>query len=443
MTRAENLRRLLAPSSVAFIGGNDAAIAAEQCAKMGFAGPIWGVNPRRETLGGQPCVPRLAELPGVPDAVFLAVPRQAAIETVAELRRMGCGGVVCFTAGFGELGAAGAALERDLVAAAGEMALVGPNCYGLLNFVQGAALWPFGFGGGRVERGIALITQSGMLGSNLTMNRRQAPLAYVIAAGNQAMLGIEDYLEVLVEDPAVAAIGLHVEGLRDVPRFADAALRAIEAGVPIAVLKSGSSEIGARLTVSHTGSLSGRDEVYQALFDRLGIIRVESPACSLLGNPQAGCDRRRAAGKRRLMGFTASGGDCTFLADHAERLGLAFPAPAPEIARHLPEIATLSNPLDYTTVLWGQGDEAGRPVRRGLRRGHRRGPPGPGLPAPGFGLRQRGLQRRRQGLHGRRQGAPDCRPRWSAACRRTSTGRPAEDDRRGRRRPAPGAARRR
>ncbi|MEM7226431.1 MAG: acetate--CoA ligase family protein [Pseudomonadota bacterium] len=355
MTRQANLKRLLAPKCVAFIGGDDAAIAAGQCARMGFAGPIWGVNPKRADLGGQPCFASLADLPAVPDAVFLAVPRQAAIETVAALRDLGCGGVVCFTAGFGELGAEGAALERDLVTAAGEMALVGPNCYGLLNFVQGAALWPFGFGGGRVERGIALITQSGMLGSNLTMNRRQAPLAYVISAGNQAMLGIEDYLEVLADDPTVDAIGLHIEGLRDVQRFSEAALKAVQAGRPIVVLKSGSSEIGRRLTVSHTGSLSGRDEVYQALFDRLGIIRVNSPAqlletlklLAIAGVPRG----------RRLMGFTASGGDCTFLADHAERLGLDFPAPASEVAQHLPEIATLSNPLDYTTVLWGQGEK--------------------------------------------------------------------------------------
>ena len=75
------------------------------------------------------------------------------------------------------------------------MALVGPNCYGLLNYVRGVALWPFAFGGGRVERGVAIVTQSGMLGSDITMNRRSVPLAYVVSAGNQAMLGVEDYLE--------------------------------------------------------------------------------------------------------------------------------------------------------------------------------------------------------------------------------------------------------
>ena len=192
------------------------------------------------------------------------------------------------------------------------------------------------------------------------MNQRSAlPLAYLISAGNQAVLGIEDYLEVLVEDDAVSAVGLHIEGLRDVPRFAAAAIRALERDIPIVVLKSGSSEIGARLTVSHTGSLSGSDQAYQALFERLAIVRVAAPnqlleslkMAALAGLPEG----------RRLIGFTASGGDCTFLADQAERLGLLFPEPSPNtteaIAGHLPEIATVSNPLDYTTPLWGREEK--------------------------------------------------------------------------------------
>lgn len=357
--RRQNFSRLLAPRHAAFIGGDDAAIAAQQCRAMGFDGPVWGVNPHRQSLGGQPCVARVEDLPEAPDAAFLAVPRGLTVEIVEALRRMGAGGAVCFAAGFGELGDEGAALEESLVAAAGEMALVGPNCYGLLNYVQGVALWPFAFGGARVERGIAVVTQSGMLGSDITMNQRSVPLAYVVSAGNQAMLGIEDYLEVLVDDPAVTAIGLHIEGLRDVPRFCDAAIRALEATVPIVVLKSGTSEIGRRLTVTHTGSLAGEDEVYQALFDRLGIVRVDTPVqlletlkmLSLAGVPKG----------RRLAGFAASGGNVTLLADYAEPLGLSFPAPSPaaaaKIAALLPEVATISNPLDYTTPLWGREAE--------------------------------------------------------------------------------------
>ena len=355
----QNLERLLVPRHVAFIGGKDAAIAAEHCRAMGFEGAVWGVNPGRRTLAGQPCFATVDDLPDAPDAVFLAVPRGATVEIVDALRRRGAGGVVCFTAGYGELGETETALERALVCAAGDMALVGPNCYGLLNYVQGVALWPFAFGGTRVERGIAVITQSGMLGSDLTMNRRSVPLAYVVSAGNQAMLGVEDFIDVFVGDPAVTAIGLHVEGLRDLPRFCTAAIRALEAAVPIVVLKTGTSEIGRRLTTTHTGSLAGEDEVYQALFDRLGILRVDSPIqlletlkmLSLAGVPQG----------RRLAGFAASGGNITLLADYAEPLDLLFPPPSPSAAKAtaalLPEVATISNPLDYTTPLWGHETE--------------------------------------------------------------------------------------
>ena len=370
--RRQNFSRLLAPRHAAFVGGDDAAIAAQQCRAMGFNGPVWGVNPCRDTLAGQPCVARVEDLPEAPDAVFLAVPRGATVEIVDALRRRGAGGVVCFAAGFGELGDEGAALEESLVAAAGEMALVGPNCYGLLNYVRGVALWPFAFGGSRVERGVAVVTQSGMLGSDITMNQRSVPLAYVVSAGNQAMLGIEDYLEVLVDDPAVTAIGIHIEGLRDVPRFCDAATRALEAAVPIVVLKSGTSEIGRRLTVTHTGSLAGEDAVYQALFERLGIVRVDTPVqlletlkmLSISGMPKG----------RRLAGFAASGGNVTLLADYAEPLALSFPAPSPAAAERtaalLPSVATISNPLDYTTPLWGREAELTELFRTALADGY-------------------------------------------------------------------------
>ena len=384
----QNLGRLLAPRHAAFIGGNDAAIAAEHCRAMGFDGPVWGVNPRRQTLAGHPCFANVEDLPEAPDAVFLAAPRSAAIETVEALRRKGAGGVVCFTAGFGELGEEGAALERALVSAAGDMALVGPNCYGLINYVRGVALWPFPFGGRRVERGVAVVTQSGMLGSDITMNRRSVPLAYVISAGNQAMLGVEDYLDVLIGDPAVMAIGLHVEGLRDVPRFCEAAIRALEAGVPIVALKSGTSEIGRRLTTTHTGSLAGEDDVYQALFDRLGIIRVDSPVqlletlkvVSLAGVPRG----------RRLAGFAASGGNVTLLADYAEPLGLSFPSPSPSAEEHGRPLAGGCDRLQSTGLhdaALGARGGTDRAVRRRPGRRLRCGPLGAGLSAPDSGVR--------------------------------------------------------
>jgi acyl-CoA synthetase (NDP forming) len=354
----ENLKRLLAPRHAAFIGGDSAAAAIAQCVAGGFAGEIWGVNPRRNELGGRPCYGRVEDLPQAPDAVFLAVPVDGAIDTVAALAAIGAGGIVGYTAGFSETGAEGASLEERLVAAAGDMALIGPNCSGILSYAHKAALWPFDHSGHGDGRGVSFITQSGMLGNTLTMNQRSVPLAYVISSGNQAMLGVEDVLDVLIEDPKVSAVGLYIEGLRDIPRFADVAARALERNIPIVAFKAGSSQIGSQLTVTHTGSLSGDDELYSALFARSGVVRVDSPVVMLetlkmitvAGAPKG----------RRLAALTCSGGDSAMVADAAEKLGLILAQPTPEVARKLeallPSIATVANPLDYTTPLWGHED---------------------------------------------------------------------------------------
>ncbi len=352
--RAANLQRLLYPRHIACIGGNDAALSAAQCAKQ-FDGPVWAVNPKRDELGGLPCFASVDELPEAPDAVFLATPRAATLDTLRRLNARGAGGAAVFTAGYGELGADGRAAERELVTAAGDMALVGPNCYGLINYTNGTILWPFGAGEVRCDRGIALVMQSGMIPANLTMNERSVPITHVISAGNQAALAIEDYVELLAGDERVTAIGLYIEGIRDLERFSSAAAKAFDAGKPVVVLKAGASQLAEHLSITHTGSLSGSDAAFRALFDRLGILRVDAPAemmetlkfLSVSGAPRG----------RRVAAFTCSGGEAALLADYCAGAGLELPQPSPaareQLAALLPDIATVSNPLDYTTPLWG------------------------------------------------------------------------------------------
>jgi acyl-CoA synthetase (NDP forming) len=361
--RRANLARLLKPRHVAVIGGRDAEVVATECARIGFTGPFWPVNPKRSQIGGHRCFTSVEDLPEPPDAVFLAVPREAAIGTLEKLSTMGAGGVVCYTAGFGETGEDGAAAEARLIAAAGDLALIGPNCYGLINYVDRVALWPFAHGGACPGRGAAIITQSGMLSSDFTMSQRSVPFAYMVSAGNQTVLRLEDFVDALAERPEVAAIGLHIEGLKDVQAFERAALKSLKLGKPIVALKTGTSRLGASLTVSHTGSLSGTGELYDALFDRLGIIRVTSPA-QLLETVKFLCVAGVPPG-RRLAGLTCSGGGATMLADYAERLGLRFTPPsaaaAEQLRSQLPATATVSNPLDYTTPIWGIPEKT-RPV---------------------------------------------------------------------------------
>ena len=361
--RRANLERLLKPRHVAVIGGRDAEVVAAECKRIGFSGPFWPVNPKRAQIGGHRCFASLDDLPEAPDAVFLAVPKDAAIETLEKLSAMGAGGVVCYTAGFGETGADGADAEARLVRAAGDLALVGPNCYGVINYVDKVALWPFTHGGSCPGHGAAIITQSGMLSSDFTMSQRGVPFAYMVSAGNQTLLRLEDFVDALAERPEVRAIGLHIEGLKDVPAFEQAALKSLALGKPIVALKTGTSRLGSSLTVSHTGSLSGTEELYDALFDRLGIIRVKSPA-QLLETVKFLCVAGVPKG-RRIAGLTCSGGGATMLADFAERLNLVFTPPDGEtsarLRSQLPATATVSNPLDYTTPIWGIPEKT-RPV---------------------------------------------------------------------------------
>ncbi|MFT5112277.1 MAG: acyl-CoA synthetase (NDP forming) [Parasphingorhabdus sp.] len=354
MSSRANLQRLLDPQSIALVGGADAELAAVQCAEL-FKGRSYGVNPRRETLGGLKCYKSVEDLPEAPDAVFLATPRATTIETLRSLSQMGAGGVACFTAGYGELGDAGQQAERALVEACGDMALVGPNCYGLINYSSQAILWPFGAGRQQCDRGVALIMQSGMLPANLTMNDRSVPISFVVSAGNQAALAIEDYIDILVDDPRVTAIGLYIEGVKDLRRFTSAAIKALNADKPIVVLKAGSSDIASSLAVSHTGSLAGSNQAFDALFEDYGMIRVESPVTmletlkflSVSGAPKG----------NRLAAFTCSGGDAAMVADYCHKVGLDLPKPGAQQANDLesllPDIATISNPLDYTVPIWG------------------------------------------------------------------------------------------
>ena len=255
--KRQNFERLLNPKHIAFVGGADAVVAIGEARRAGFGGQMWVVNPKRDQIAGIACLPDIAALPEPPDAVFLAIPAIHVPAAVTSLREMGAGGIVCYSAGFGEAHAEGAVLEAELKAALGDMVLIGPNCYGLINYVGRSALWPFAHGGRCPGYGAAIITQSGMFSSDITMSQRSLPMAYMASAGNQADLGLTEFVDLMCERPEVRAIGLHIEGLADIPAFEKAALKALRAGKPIVALKTGRSAIGVSLTISHTGSLAG------------------------------------------------------------------------------------------------------------------------------------------------------------------------------------------
>jgi acetate---CoA ligase (ADP-forming) len=353
----KNLSRLLNPTSIAFIGGNECAIAIKRTRELGFTGTIYAVHPKREELSGIPTLKSPDDIPGPVDAAFIAVKNVPTIEVVRTLSAKGCGGAVIYAAGFAETG--NADLQRQLLEAANGMPLMGPNCYGFVNTLSRAALWPDETGLEPVERGVALITQSGNIACNFTMMMRGLPVAAVFSIGNQVDVGMHDMVETLSADPRISAIGLHVEGLPDVAAFARAAALARKRKVPIVVLKTGRSEQGAKVAMSHTSSLAGADTLYDALFERYGIARMKSVSAFAEtlkflhnGGPIAGS---------RLVSLSCSGGEAALVADMALEKNVTFPPfnaeTRPRVAATLNEYVAIDNPLDYHTFIWGQPEK--------------------------------------------------------------------------------------
>lgn len=355
---ARNLDRLLRPRSIAVIGGGAWCRAVvEQCQKMEFEGEIWPVHPKAETVGGLPAFAELDALPGAPDATFIGVNREATIDLVRALSAMKAGGAVCFASGFLEAQAedpGGAGLQAALLDAAGEMPILGPNCYGFVNYLDGALLWPDQHGGLRCEKGVAVITQSSNIAINLTMQTRGLPSAYVVTAGNQAQCGIADIGLSLLDDPRVTALGLHIEGFGDLRGFETLAARARMLGKPIVAIKVGQSDQARAATVSHTASLAGEDAGAAALLRRLGIARV--PDLPTLLETLKLLHVSGPLPQATVATISCSGGEASLAADTAVPMAVTFPPLNPRQETDLraalgPRVA-LANPLDYHTYIW-------------------------------------------------------------------------------------------
>lgn len=351
-----NLKRMLNARSIAFVGGKAMAFSIDYCRRLGFKGDIWVVNPKYREIGGIPCLPSVSELPEAPDTAWVGVSTSHSLEIVAQLKTRGSASAVCYTAGFSELGRDD--LERELTEAAGDMALLGPNCMGYVNFLDGVGLVASSQGLNRPPRGVACIAQSGTIVGNMVLSDRSLPVSHMLSMGNQAVLDLADGIDAVIGDPRVVAIMLYVEGLKDAQAFAAAVHRAHAAGLPIVCLKGGISEAGRAIALSHTGSLAGTPALYDAFFERLGIISVstfpellEMSKLLALGDVPKG---------NRLMVETCSGTDSGYCADLADRHGVELPQPddtvKAKLEQVLPPVATPMNPLDVTMAQWADRD---------------------------------------------------------------------------------------
>ena len=359
MVADQLLSRTLNPRSVALFGASPAQSVIEQCQKLGFTGQLWPVHPTRESIAGVKCYESIADLPSAPDVAFVAVNRNATIDVVKQLAKLGAGGAVCYASGFAESGTqsgiSGVDLQQQLVAAAGEMPLLGPNCYGYINALDGVALWPDQHGCKPELFGAAIVSQSGNVGLNLTLQQRGLNLAYMVTVGNQAVAGVEDCLEVFINDSRVTSIGLFIEAIVDPVRFARLAHYAAQRNLRIVALQTGRSEAGALIAASHTASLAGRRRAYEALFTRCGVAMVESPT-ELIETLKL-LNQGGALTGNRLVSLSCSGGEASLVADLSEQTSLRFEPFSNEqhqrISATLTELVTVGNPFDYHTFMWG------------------------------------------------------------------------------------------
>ena len=349
LARRENLKALLAPRHIAFVGGRQMERSIAMCRSAGFAGDVWTVNPRYESLAGIPCVGRVEELPRAPDAAFIALAAERSIGLVSELARIGARSAVVHATGFGERGAAFRRLEDRLVEAAGDMAIVGPNSMGVINNFDGVAIWP-DLNDLEAVRGpgVAIISQSGAILFGITNTERAYPMGYALSIGNQAVVDAADAIDTVLDDERVRVVGLYLEGLSDGVALGEALARANRQDVPVVLLRGGGTPAAAERALSHTGKLAVPNDFWQALIDRYALVSVRSPK-QLVETTKLLAVASVPAGPRVFV-TTYSGAACTLVAEQAPERGLELPPVPPanleRVRATLPDGIAISNPFD-------------------------------------------------------------------------------------------------
>lgn len=357
----EQIRRLLAPASIAVVGAsadlerfNGRVV--KNLLRHGYGGKVYPVNPKYEEVAGLRCYSSLKELPEAPETVFISVGRDGVPGIVEECAAMGVPGVTIYTAGFSELDEEGRRIEAQIarIARGAGMRVCGPNTAGHHNF------------GGRVQLAgiiamevealvpgpVGVICQSGSIGGALISRaaNRGIGFSYLISCGNEMDLEMADYLDFLVEDEATRSIAIYMEGLKSPRKFMRAASRALEAGKPVTVCKVGRTGAGRAAAASHTGAMVGEDRAYEGVFRQLGITRAAGLE-ALYEVAHMFAVTPRPTG-RRVGVLTTSGGAGALVADECGALRLEVPPVDEKLGKKilgtLPDFIGVGNPIDTT-----------------------------------------------------------------------------------------------
>lgn len=357
------LDALFAPNAIAVIGASDDVTKIggrplQFLLKYGFAGGIYPVNRKGGTVQGLAAYASVADLPEAPALAVIAVPPQAVPEAVRDCAARGVRAAVVLSAGFSELGEAGAVLQQEIgaIARAGGMRVVGPNCLGSVGVAHKAiATFSVALESGLPAAGpVGIVSQSGNLGS-YTMrmaSERGAGISRLLTTGNECDVDIADAIASLAVDPATRVILCCMETCRSGPRLVQALALARAAAKPVVVLKVGVSDAGSAAAASHTGALAGSDAVFDVVLRNAGAIRVGSIEQLIeVGHALAVVGADRLPRGNRVAVLTASGGFGVLLADAASAQGLALPALAQatqqQVLAAVP-LASPANPVDMT-----------------------------------------------------------------------------------------------
>ena len=358
--RSAELDEIFNPSSVAVIGasnkvGKVGTYLFRNILEAGFKGVVYPVNPSSKSVSGVRCYPSIEELPEAPDLGVVIVPAPTVGDVIDQLGKAGSRGAIIITAGFRELSEAGAALEEDVVrrAAKYKMSIIGPNCFGVINTDPEVSLNST-FSANLPPRGnIAFVSQSGALCAGILAYGITERIGFsrFVSVGNRAGIDENDLLHSLGRDEATKVILLYLESLVDGRKFLETA-REVTERKPVLVIKGGRTPAGERAAKSHTGSLaqSGRDQLYDALFNQAGVQRADTLG-ELFRIAKIFSSGLNLEGPR-LMLLTNSGGPGIVAADAAVRNGLELPPLPPtlhdDLVPRLPKSASIANPLDMT-----------------------------------------------------------------------------------------------
>lgn len=354
-----DLAPLIAPRAVAVIGASErnpvGRAVMENFTRLGFDGEVAGVHPRCTMVGGHRCFPTVGDLPFTPDCVIAAVRASAVVPALHAVADAGARAAVVFAMGFAESGADGARLQGELRSLARQrhLPILGPNCAGLVNFLQAAPLYLEPVSSCRPGH-TALISQSGSLADALVNNARGLRWSHVVTTGNEAVVDCTDVVRHLLTDSRVRIICAFLEALRRPTEFIAACREAREAGKPVIVLKSGRSSEARRAALAHTGALAGDDRLFTGILQRAGVIRVRS--CEEMLETAVAFHVPVLPSAEGVGVVAGSGGLIQMVLDSCKEQQLHLPALAAETEERyrplLPSSLPVSNPQDY----WGADD---------------------------------------------------------------------------------------